>query len=93
MPSDDLTYLETILTPIRLCRNYQPKFGHGMGYTLGEFQALYRADPFYAWFGLDTALMYTAHRAAARGGRWRWMHGLRSPQSGGASGGQRFLAG
>lgn len=51
MPRDDLIYLETVLTPIRLCRNYRPKFGHSTGYTLSEFQALYKADPFYAWFG------------------------------------------
>jgi hypothetical protein len=56
--------LEIILAPIRACKTYRPKFGHGAGYSLDEFQALYRADPFYAWFGLDSALMYTAHRAA-----------------------------
>lgn len=34
------------------------------GYTLQEFQALYRADAFYNWFGLDDPLMYAAHKAA-----------------------------
>ena len=29
-----------------------------------EFQALYQADPFYNWFGLDNPLMYAAHKAA-----------------------------
>lgn len=61
---DDSAYLETILSPIRVCRSYRPKLGHGEDYTLEQFRNLYRADPFYTWFGLDTALMYTAHRAA-----------------------------
>jgi hypothetical protein len=61
--SDD-NYLEIILAPIRVCKMYRPKFGHGAGYLLEQFQSLYRADPFYAWFGLDSPLMYTAHRAA-----------------------------
>jgi len=30
---------------------------------LQEFQALYQADPFYNWFGLDNPLMYAAHKA------------------------------
>src|SRR5712692_3630668 len=34
------------------------------GYNLQEFQALYQADPFYNWFGLDNPLMYAAHKAA-----------------------------
>ena len=58
--SDDQKYLEVILAPVHICKNYRPKFGHGAGYTLEEFQALYKADPFYAWFGLDSTLMYTA---------------------------------
>jgi len=60
----DARYLEIVLAPIRACKNYRPKFGHGAGYSRAQFQALYRADAFYAWFGLDSALMYTAHRAA-----------------------------
>ena len=34
------------------------------GFTVQEFKALYRADPFYSWIGLDTDRMYSAHRAA-----------------------------
>jgi hypothetical protein len=60
----DIEYLNIILGPIRVCRTYRPKFGHGSGYSLQAFQELYRTDPFYAWFGLDSTLMYTAHRAA-----------------------------
>lgn len=44
--------------------NYRPRFGTGAGLTLSEFQRLYQADPFYSWFGLDSHLMYTAHKAA-----------------------------
>lgn len=61
---DDQRYLALILEPIRICRNYRPKFGHGAGYSLKQFKELYRADPFYSWFGLDSPLLYTAHRAA-----------------------------
>lgn len=64
--SNDARYLQTILTPIRVCSKYRPKFGQGVGagYNLEQFQALYQADPFYSWFGLDNPLMYAAHKAA-----------------------------
>jgi hypothetical protein len=32
--------------------------------TLDEFQSLYRRDAFYTWFGLDSPLLYAAHKAA-----------------------------
>jgi len=38
--------------------------GVNAGLSLKEFQALYRADPFYAWYGLDHPMMYAAHKAA-----------------------------
>jgi len=43
-----------------------PKFGHGSsgGFSLADFQALYGADSFYKWLGLDNPLMYSAHKAA-----------------------------
>ena len=63
---NDARYLDLILTPIRVCARYKPKLGQGglVGVTLSQFQALYQADPFYSWFGLDNALMYAAHKAA-----------------------------
>lgn len=63
---DDIRYLNTILNPIKVCARYRPKFGQGIGsgYSLAQFQALYRADPFYSWFGLDNPQMYAAHKAA-----------------------------
>lgn len=58
-------YLEIFLEPIRQCRTYQPKFGQaGAGVSFSEFKALYGADPFYTWLGLDNEWMYAAHRAA-----------------------------
>lgn len=62
----DQQYLSIILDPIRVCASYTPKLGgkNEAGYTLQEFQALYQADPFYNWFGLDNPLMYAAHKAA-----------------------------
>jgi hypothetical protein len=62
----DARYLEIILAPIRVSARYKPKFGQGVaaGYNLEQFKALYQADPFYSWFGLDNPLMYAAHKAA-----------------------------
>lgn len=34
------------------------------GVSLENFLVIYGADPFYAWIGLDTDLMYAAHKAA-----------------------------
>ncbi|MGC9985099.1 MAG: hypothetical protein ABSF35_15905 [Polyangia bacterium] len=62
----DQRYLQTLIDPIRVCASYKPKMGQGVnaGLSLEEFQALYRADPFYAWYGLDHPMMYAAHKAA-----------------------------
>lgn len=66
MVATDREYLETVLTPIRICADYRPKFGKGGrdGLGLTQFQDLYQTDPFYSWFGLDNPLMYAAHKAA-----------------------------
>lgn len=61
----DQKYLKILLDRIEVCRAYKPKFGQGgEGVSLEAFQALYQADPFYTWFGLDNPLMYAAHKAA-----------------------------
>lgn len=62
----DREYLAYIVNAIRVCADYRPKLGHGAdkGYTLAEFQRMYRSDPFYSWVGLDNPLMYAAHKAA-----------------------------
>lgn len=67
MKNPEKQYLETFLEPVRKCKTYRPKFGQGKsekGFSLDEFKALYRSDPFYSWVGLDNDLMYAAHRAA-----------------------------
>lgn len=67
METKEKNYLETFLEPIGKCKNYRPKFGQGKnddGLSLNQFKHLYGSDPFYAWIGLDTDLMYSAHRAA-----------------------------
>jgi hypothetical protein len=61
----DQKYLRILIDRIEVCKTYKPKFGQGgEGVSLEEFRALYSADPFYAWFGLDNPLMYAAHKAA-----------------------------
>lgn len=59
-------YLEILLRAIRVCANYKPKLGQGgkEGVTSDEFEALHAADPFYHWMGLDSPLLYAAHKAA-----------------------------
>jgi len=59
-------YLDLLLKAIRICADYRPNFGQGRrgGLTVEQFTQLYGADPFYSWFGLDSPLIYTAHRVA-----------------------------
>ena len=65
MPESE--YLEIFLEPIRKCADYTPKFGTSSrdgGLDLAGFKSLYGGDPFYSWIGLDSDLMYAAHKAA-----------------------------
>ena len=64
--NQDAEYLELLLEPMRECANYRPAFGKQAedGVSLGEFRILYAADPLYHWVGLDSDLMYAAHKAA-----------------------------
>ncbi len=66
MSKTDAEYLEVFLAPLRVCANYQPAFGTsgGVGLSLGDFKELYGADEFYSWIGLDSPLIYAAHRAS-----------------------------
>lgn len=60
-------YLEIFLEPVRKCADYTPKFGTSTretGLDLAGFKSLYGGDPFYSWIGLDSDLMYAAHKAA-----------------------------
>jgi len=62
----DDEYLEIFLSPIRCCAKYLPKLGVGsvVGKSVAAFMEVYSADPFYHWIGLDSELMYAAHKAA-----------------------------
>lgn len=62
----NIKYREMLIAPIRECASYSPKFGHGResGFSLSDFQSLYGSDNFYKWLGLDSPLMYSAHKAA-----------------------------
>jgi len=62
----DSKYLAILVERIKVCKNYKPKFGKSgkTGLTLQEFTKLYHEDDFYSWFGLDTPLVYAAHKAA-----------------------------
>ncbi|MGD0387392.1 MAG: hypothetical protein ABSC42_00435 [Tepidisphaeraceae bacterium] len=62
----DKPYLELIRGALRVCLNYKPSCGQGRigGVTLEEFQRIYREDEFYSWFGLDSPLVYAAHKAS-----------------------------
>lgn len=64
--SKDERYFLLIQTALRKCLEYKPKFGKGRkeGFSLEQFTELYGADPFYHWFGVDSPLMYAAHKAA-----------------------------
>lgn len=64
---NEAAYLKKFLDPLKICKRYKPKMGQGGkedGIGLDQFLAMYGADPFYAWIGLDTELMYAAHKAA-----------------------------
>jgi hypothetical protein len=66
-PPDDARYLEIFMEPIRKCMDYKPKFGisqKGEALSLSAFKKLYGNDLFYSWIGLDSELMYAAHKAA-----------------------------
>ena len=57
LPQDE-RYYTLFATAIRKCLSYKPKFGTGRGEGLEvrEFKAVYQADPFYSWIGLDSPL-------------------------------------
>lgn len=59
-------YLDILLDPLKACAKYKPKFGtdDDEGVSLDQFKILYGEDPFYHWVGIDSELMYAAHKAA-----------------------------
>lgn len=64
--SNEERYFTLLATAIRKCLTYKPKFGQGRaeGLTVEQFTKMYGADPFYHWLGVDSPLMYAAHKAA-----------------------------
>lgn len=66
MDACDKKYLEIFLSPLHVCFNYLPAFGTSgnTGLSLANFQALYGDDEFYSWIGLDSPLVYAAHKAS-----------------------------
>ena len=66
MPNHDEKYVSVFMKPLLTCANYRPAFGRSgnSGTTLDEFEQIYGSDPFYHWVGLDSELMYAAHKAA-----------------------------
>jgi hypothetical protein len=65
-PATEQRYLNLLLDPLDVCANYKPKLGtdEQEGVSLERFKAMYGDDPFYHWIGLDSELMYAAHKAA-----------------------------
>jgi len=59
-------YVDILRSALEVCKSYRPKLGHRRkeGYSLSEFKDLYGHDAFYSWMGLDSDLMYAAHKAA-----------------------------
>lgn len=62
----DEEYFRIIRDCLRISLNYKPAFGRAEsgGVSLERFREIYGDDEFYCWFGLDTPLVYAAHRAA-----------------------------
>ena len=62
----DERYFQLLAQAVQACATYKPMFGQGRkgGLTVEQFQELYQADSFYSWIGLDSPLMYAAHKAA-----------------------------
>ena len=63
---NDSRYLSLLLDPLAECARYRPAFGSNKaeGVDVERFRKLYGEDPLYRWVGLDSELMYTAHKAA-----------------------------
>lgn len=63
---NDEKYLKCLLEPLDECAKYKPNFGKAgkNGVTIAKFSKMYGDDPLYHWIGLDSKLMYAAHKAA-----------------------------
>ncbi|MGN0845822.1 MAG: hypothetical protein ACI4RA_00380 [Kiritimatiellia bacterium] len=66
MKTLDEKYLGIFLSPLYVCADYRPAFGTSGngGLSLADFRSLYGSDEFYSWIGLDSPLVYAAHKAS-----------------------------
>lgn len=62
--SRDDQYVEIILSPLRKSADHLPKMGGTVGLDLEGFRGVYGTDPLYHWMGLDSPLVFSAHKAA-----------------------------
>ena len=63
---DDERYMLLFNKAMDVCKHQRPKFGKGgSGLNVDDFQRLYGTDPFYKWMGIDSPLMYAAHKTAS----------------------------
>ena len=62
----DTEYLQVLLNPLDGCAHHRPAFGRSAskGVDIEQFRVMYGNDPLYHWIGLDSDLMYAAHKAA-----------------------------
>lgn len=62
----DSVYIQLLLAPLAECARYRPSLGQegDLGVDLLQFRAMYGEDPLYHWVGLDSDLVYAAHKAA-----------------------------
>jgi hypothetical protein len=65
-PQRDKRYIQLLLKPLAKCADYTPAFGRSgpSVKSVDDFQRMYASDPLYHWIGLDSPLMYAAHKAA-----------------------------
>jgi hypothetical protein len=63
---NDSAYLSILLNPLGECAHHRPAFGGNdpKGVDIEQFRIMYGNDPLYHWIGLDSDLMYAAHKAA-----------------------------
>lgn len=64
MSDQDALYRSILLEPLAKCADYLPKMGSGREVDLANFTTMYEEDPLYHWMGLDSPLMFAAHKAA-----------------------------
>lgn len=60
----DVRYRALLLEPMKTSADYLPKMGSSREVDLDGFSSLYSSDPLYHWTGLDSPLMFAAHKAA-----------------------------